>query len=206
MGAGDLVGVVGGVVGAVAGLVALIYAHKANTKSDSSNDLARTANDLASTANTLATEANTTADNALEVAKEANQYSHRDEARATERHDVHWDEGWESLQRGIYCLTKRGDDEAHDVKATVTFAGQELTRRASLITDDKTSLSFEFGSAAYDAAQQAYNDSLRRGSMSASVAVRTVQVHVDWTTRLDAPKHYENSSPIVLVGPATGRR
>jgi hypothetical protein len=64
---------------------------------------------------------------------QANDHSRRAEARALEPHDVRWDDGWLSESRGAYVITKRADDPAHEVRATVEFDGQEQTLTAELL-------------------------------------------------------------------------
>jgi hypothetical protein len=87
-------------VAGVAAVVALLYAHIACRGARRSNSIAADARQLAEEANEIATRA---------------------ESREIERHDVYWDGYWETP--GTYLLVKRGGDEAHDVKATVSVDG-----------------------------------------------------------------------------------
>lgn len=206
-----LIGVVGmvvGGIGAATGIIAVAYAHVAKTAAEKANEIAGDSKTLAGEANTLARESNTLAADARRLAEEANTYSHRAEARETEGHDVHWDGEWE--RPGIYVLTKRGDDEAHNVKATVTCEGEEVTVTADQITEDGSSLEFDFplvaaGFQAEARARMAKRDRERRQRerepygelllpLSAGISswqspdMHFLSQRVTWMTSLDAPK------------------
>lgn len=215
------VGGLGGVAGAIAAVVALVYAHKANTKADTSNAIATDSKDLAVEANKLSRESNTIATAARDLAEEANNYSHRAEARETEQHDVRWDDDWLVPSHGIYAVTKRGRDSAHNVRITVVYDGQEQTQSVGLVEAEGAEIEFEFPSAARAYAAelreyQAHLDAVRRhheeGSgpfgVGLSPAVtspftpdyHSVEVRVAWVTALGTPKIQEEEHRLMTFG------
>jgi hypothetical protein len=114
--------------------------------------------------------------------------------------DVYWEEGWTSKRQGIYRLVKRGDHEAHNVKATVTFdKNEELVKAVPIIADDQTQILFRFGSDAYDRDRAAINQAISAKSMTVPMSMHVVKVRIEWTTKLGRPQLYENTSPASLV-------
>jgi hypothetical protein len=186
-----VVGIVVGGIGAATGIMAIGYALVAKGAADEANQIAGDSKNLAGEANNLARESNTIAVDARQLAEEANTYSHRAEARETERHDVHWDGEWE--QPGTYVITKRGDDQAHDVKATVTADGEEVIVTADLLTDDGAILVFEFPNVAA-AFRAEVRERARRPpapfgmGQTWGLHAHFVTERVVWTTRLNAPQ------------------
>ncbi|OBB33064.1 hypothetical protein A5792_11590 [Mycolicibacterium peregrinum] len=192
-------GLVVGGIGSAAGVGALVYAHIANSNAKKSSLAAGDSKQLAEQANDLARESNTIATDAKQLAEEANGISRRSEARDTEQHDVCWDEGWTSKAQGIFRLVKRGDDEAHNVKATVEFDNEEVVIAEPLVANDYHQLLFRFGSAAYDRERAAIADAARTRSMSVQARLYPVRVRVEWTTKLGTPQLYETAVPTMLV-------
>jgi hypothetical protein len=96
-------------------------------------------------------------------------------------------------------LVKRDDDEAHNVKATVTFDDEELMETAPILANDNAQLLFRFGSAAYERDREKIQEALRRQSFSVPMSMHVVKVRIAWTTNLGTPQLYENTSPASLV-------
>lgn len=202
-----LLGLIGGLLGVIVGAVAIVYAHQANNLARTSNTVAKDsktlaveANQLARDSNRLATEANTIAGDARQLAEEANTYSQRSESRETERHDVHWEGDW--VRPGTYVLIKRGDDEAHQVKATVWADGDEVTQTAELVSQDGATLEFEFPQA-LAAFRAEVRERERRPENPPPFGVpehlgpdwHSVVERVAWTTRHKAPKTHTSDDP-----------
>lgn len=122
---------------------------------------------------------------------DANDISRRAEARETERHDVRWEYGWLSKQQGIYALTKRGSDVAHDVKATVKLGIHELTHEVAAVTEDGARLQFRFGPDALG--PEVLGETTRVGMVLKKI--NFVSVRVDWTTELGTPRSDGTSVP-----------
>lgn len=185
----DLLGVI---VGGVGSLAALIYAHIAYRNAKASTKIAEDSR-------TLARESNEIAADARGLAEEANEFSRRSEQREIETHDVHWDGDWE--YPGRYVLTKLGDDEAHNVKATVSYDGERVTQEAEVIRDSGHQLVFEFPSAVADFQREArqHVEDLRAarnvpyglGVPSWGTHPHTVEERVHWTTPRGTPQHHE---------------
>jgi hypothetical protein len=171
-------GLVTGVIGGGAGVWGVLYAHRALGAAEKSTT-------IAGEANTLARESNAIAADARELAKDANKYSHRAEARETERHDVRWDDGWLSKTRGMYAITKRGDDPARKVRATVSFDGQEQSLTVEVLKEEGAQLHFEFPSAAAAYAEE-----------RAELRAHNIAVSSDETygpLNIGMPKHHETA-------------
>lgn len=110
------------------------------------------------------------------------------EARATERHDVYWDGDWED--HGLYVLTKRGNDHAHAVKATVVIDDEEKTLTADHIEDEGHRLEFEFPRARA-IAREAEREANRPRTGFESMYMpdwHNLTVRVEWTTDLGTPR------------------
>lgn len=193
----ELWGVIFGGGGFVAGVFAVIYAAIANHRSKQSAKDATDANDLARESNDIAKDAK-------QLAQEANEISHRGEQREVERHDVHWEGEWQ--EPGIYVMVKRGNDEAHDVVATVTADGEEQTQRADLAVEDGHTLVYKFPSAAaafrreveqYRRQKEAEAASPYPGLTSSHMwPFHRVSERVLWSTKRGTPKTHEESFPL----------
>lgn len=61
---------------------------------------------------------------AAKIAHDALQLSKDADARATEKHDVYWEDGWTAI--GVYVLTNMGNDSAHNVKASITVDDEKV--------------------------------------------------------------------------------
>lgn len=186
-------GLAAGAVSCITAIGALVYAHKANTKSNKSNTLATEANDLATEANDLAKGSNTIALDARKIALHA-------EARETETHDVYWEGDWQ--QPGIYVLTKRGNDGANDVKATVsTRGGSSEPVTAECVRDDGDTLVFEFPTVRaefeHEDAQRSRMRHISRntpgGFVQPPLRLWFVDEHITWTTNLGTPKRHDET-------------
>lgn len=213
----DIAGLIVGGVGSVAGVAALAYAHIAYRSANASKGVAVEANDLARESNSIAADAR-------RLAEDANAFSHRAEARETERHDVRWDEGWLSQRDGVYVVIKRGDDPAYNVRATVEFDGQEQTLTADLLEEEGAQMRFQFPSAAHAyaaereehrehhaaAAQRRDPDRLFGISLPPQVTSSPLTqryhyaaVRVEWVTALNTPKLWEDEHRLMMFGPFT---
>ncbi|WP_445160946.1 hypothetical protein ACTXG5_22825 [Mycobacterium sp. Dal123C01] len=174
-----VIGLVGlGVAGisAVVGVVAVIYAHVAVKRASDAKEFAKTANEIAG----------------------------RGEAREIEKHDVHWDGEWDPGQPGRYLLRKRGDDEARNVRARVSYGDDEQTVVEASMTGDGETLVFVFEEALTDY-QEEYEYREERLAVAAAspfpevtggwVPPRMHRVHerVEWETPLGMPKLHEDS-------------
>lgn len=174
-----------GAVSAVAAVVAIIYAHMANRKSNDAGRLAKGAHDIAL----------------------------RGEAREVERHDVRWEGRWDPQQPGRYLLTKRGDAEARNVRATMRYKDDEQTVTADSVAKDGTVLAFSFDEALRDyqdeyAARQEHEyeaQQARRGAghgipvparivLPYMAPTYTVSERVEWVTPMGTPKLHEERS------------
>lgn len=211
----DIAGLIVGGVGSLAGVAALVYAHVAYRSANASKGVAAEANDLARESNSIAADAR-------QLAEDANAFSHRAEARETERHDVRWDDGWLSAKRGIYAVTKRGDDPAHNVRATVVFDGQEQARTADLLEEEGAQMRFEFASAADAYAAEREEQVARQAAATqrrdadGPFGIRLppqvtssplmqhyhyAAVRVEWVTALGTPKLWEDDHRLMTFGP-----
>lgn len=138
------------------------------------------------------------ADDAKELAGAANQIAERAEAREVEKHDVHWEGGWDPRQPGRYLLRKRGDDEARSVRARLSYSGDEQTATVDSMDEDGQTLAFVFQEALVDY-QDEYAERERSRSIAAAgiptagAVVRSyvVQERVEWLTPLGTPKLHE---------------
>lgn len=110
------------------------------------------------------------------------------EARATERHDVYWDGDWED--HGLYVLTKRGNNHAHAVKATVVIDGEERTLTADHVEDEGHRLKFQFpGARAVAQAEEREANRPRDAFESMYIPdSHDLTVRVEWTTDLGTPR------------------
>lgn len=208
------IGLLFGGLGSAAGLGALVYAHIAHRSANASKGVAVEANDLARESNSIAADAR-------RLAEDANSFSHRAEARETERHDVRWDDGWFSQTDGIYVVIKRGDDPAYNVRATVDFDGQEQTLTADLLEEEGAQMRFQFPSAAHAYAAEreehrAHEAAARRqkepfGPLGMNLppqiasplmqAYHYAAVRVEWVTALNTPKLWEDEHRLMTFGP-----
>ncbi len=173
-----IVGVVFGGIAGIAAIVAVIYAHLANRKAGDANKIADAAKSLAKTANDIAA---------------------RGEARAVERHDVHWEGDWDPARPGRYLLRKRGRDEARCVRAKVYYDGDEQTAANECLTGDGGLLTFWFEGALTDY-QEEYAERRERDDIAASgipalspyiESSRPVAERVEWETPLGTSKLHE---------------
>lgn len=148
----------------------------------------------------------------ISAASTSNALANRAEARATERHDVTWDDDWVTPSHGVYGVIKRGDDPAHKVHITVVFDGEEQTQKSELMEADGSLLTFEFPSAvqAYSTERRKrrqHTAEKRRAEERADAfpfsaaaqfvsppmpAFHYITVRVTWVTALDTPKVWEN--------------
>lgn len=175
--------IIGG-IGAVVGVIALVYAHAAFRGG-------KDATKLAAEANHLAKDPNSVAHDARRIAMEANGYSHRAEQRETKRHDVYWEGDW--VEPGTYLLIKRGDDPAHNAKATVSYEGNEVSQSAAVIEEDGTGFEFVFPAAVADfereVAERAEPKSLPFGIPDVEYPkYHSTTERVEWTTPRGRPK------------------
>lgn len=199
----DIAGLIVGSIGTAAGIAALIYAHVANRNARESTRIANDSKGLAEVANELARESNTIATDARQLAEEANQISHRGEARDTERHDVHWDGDWK--QPGVYILTKLGNDQARDVRATVTYDGERVIQTAELMANEGDHLAFQFPTAVADFRREVA-EHIRHKQQSDAYAIsglwgahpHRVEERVEWTTPQGTPKLHEDTAPLTV--------
>lgn len=174
-----------GAVGGITGAIALLYAHAAFRGGKKSGELAVEANDLAKGSNTIALDAR-------RLAMEANEYSHRGEQRETEKHDVFWEGDW--LKPGTYILVKRGDAPAHNVKATVSYEGNEVTQTADVITEEGDGFEFDFPAAAADFKREVAERSKPKPTMPFAIPdiehpnYHSIHERVESTTPLGKPK------------------
>ncbi len=175
-----VVAMVFGGVSAITAIIAVIYAHLANNKSSRANAIASDAKVFAAAANDIAA---------------------RGEAREVERHDVHWEGGWDPRQPGRYLLRKRGNTEACDVRARVSYQGDEQVATEASMVEDGATLVFEFRGALSDyqeeyAERQYAADSAAAGVFTAGHVLRTYSVRerVAWLTPLGTPKLHDNSN------------
>lgn len=193
MGVGDVLGA----IGAAAGVGALVYAHIAYRASKASGHQAEEANILAKGSNTIAL-------GAYKLAIDANAYSRRDEERAVERHDVTWAGDW--VQPGVYRITKRGDDEARDVRVAITVDGEEAVSSAELVEEAGYGFDLPFRAAArrQEAYRREWEDARREaarrraaypamsGGMSAPLLrMHDIVEHIQWTTTQGVPKTHQ---------------
>ncbi|GAA1457628.1 hypothetical protein NE857_21450 [Nocardiopsis exhalans] len=123
-------------------------AERMETLAQEANDFARRALTAGEGANEIAVEANQIARGANDLAKEANDLFKKQDERAIERHDVRW-EG-EFVRPGVYRLMNKGEHTAYDVKATVSFEGEEVRREVAQVPGGE---SVEF---AVPSAEEAY--------------------------------------------------
>ena len=187
-------------VAGTTGIIVLVYAILSYRNS-------KTANQIASTAKGLAEQAN-------EMAK-------RQETRETERHDVHWDGSWDWDHPGRYLLIKRGNDEAHDVRATLTYTSkyntQEQTATAPRMVADGETLAVDFSKAVLDLNDERYMRQQRAknpGMAGLYQAVdstdtrylRVVGVRVEWVTPLGTPKSFKEAFQALFGGYIRSRR
>lgn len=119
------------VAGVGTAIWSLIRGGKANEFAKNAVEVARAANEFATVANDLSRESNGIAVSAKDLAEEANTFSRRAEALETERHDVAWEGSWEGP--GRWAFTNLGDDEALDVRATLTVNGERSEARADCV-------------------------------------------------------------------------
>lgn len=198
----DAVGIAGLIVGAVgsaAGIGALVYAHFAYSNAKASGSTADNSKRLAEKANDLARQSNIIAADARQLAEEANDTRRRGEAREIERHDVHWDGDWDAGQPGRYLLYKRGNADAHNVVATVTYGGESKTAQRDIMEGDDRVLTFFFDEALRDY-QTEYRDRETRidpYGMAMSLPY-SINEFVQWNTELGAQKTHDNNSFITF--------
>lgn len=213
-------GLITGVVGGGAGVAAVVYAHRALSTAERSTTIASDGLHLAAEATTLSRESNSIATDARKLAEDANAYSHRSEARETERHDVRWDDGWLIPSDGIYVVTKRGDDPAYDIRVTVEFDGQEQTGRADLLEEEGAQMRFRFpraadAYAAERAEHRAHQNASTRhnepyGPFGMNLPPQIVSpfmptyhhavVRVEWVTARGTPKLWEDDHRLMTFG------
>lgn len=161
-----------GGISALVGTCAIIYAHLAVNRANDAKKLAAEANDIAA----------------------------RGEAREVEKHDVHWDGDWDPQQPGRYLLRKRGDDEARNVRARVSYGDDEKTVSEASMAEDGQTLVFVFPEALADY-QDEYEDreSTRAAEASGMMIparmprMYRVQERVEWLTPLSTPKLHEDN-------------
>jgi hypothetical protein len=176
-----VVAMVFGGVSAVTAIIAVIYAHLANNKSSRANAIASDAKVFAAAANDIAA---------------------RGEAREVEPHDVHWEGSWDPRQPGRYLLRKRGNTEARDVRASVSYHGDEQVVIKASMAEDGATLVFEFRGALRDyqdeyAERQYAANSAAAGILTAGHVMRTypVRERVAWLTPLGTPKLHDKQQP-----------
>jgi hypothetical protein len=173
-----LAGLIAGAVGALAAVIALIYAHRAHRESVEANDIA---------------------DEASKLARNANDIAARGEVRETEPHDVFWEGDWDPLQPGRYSLRKRGDATAINVRARVSYSGDEQMASSECMSTDGATLTFRFDRALrdyqreYSQRDNAANSPFPDVSGSA-VLPRLVEERVEWLTPQGTPKLHRNTS------------
>lgn len=189
-----------GAVAGITGIIALVIAILSYRKSTTANQIAASAQDLA---------------------EEANARAEGQEARETERHDVHWETRWDWSHPGRYLLIKRGNDEAHEVGAKMTYTSksntEEQTANASLMVTDGETLAVDFSTAVLDlrdqraALAEIAKDPGLAGINQARAStntqwLRTVAVRVDWQTPLRTPKSFQRTYPALFNGYFRRRR
>ena len=173
-----LAGLIAGAAGAPAAVIALIYAYIAHRESGEANDIA---------------------DEAMKLARHANHIAARGEERETEQHDVFWEGAWDPRQPGSYLLRKRGDAVAINVRARVSYRGDEQTASSECISEDGGTLTFRFDGALRDyrdeyAQRENAADSAFPDITGSAVLTRPVGERIEWLTSQGTAKLYRNTS------------